>query len=145
MPVLICLREKLWTRTCYIGDQVPTCSVFTRAKIKVPFWDFSQFRVTDCLARSSYLYFFLISFNFTLGSDSKVHNLASFLFLCWLLLGQVVWSRLGDPFVCQNPRGVCVSHFPGQMLGCACTISLYGEISISCTIPSGSPCPSSCV
>ena len=45
MPVLICLREKLWTRTYYIGDQVPTCPVFTRAKIKVPFWDFSQFRV----------------------------------------------------------------------------------------------------
>ena len=45
MPVLICLREKLWTRT-YIGDQVPTCPVFTRAKNKVPFWDFSQFAVT---------------------------------------------------------------------------------------------------
>ena len=46
MPVLICLREKLWTRTYYIGDQVPTCPVFTCVKIKVPFWDFSQFAVT---------------------------------------------------------------------------------------------------
>ena len=46
MPVLICLREKLWTRTYYVGDQVPTCPVFTRAKIKVLFWDFSQFAVT---------------------------------------------------------------------------------------------------
>ena len=34
MPVLICLREKLWTRTYSIGDQVPTCPVFTRVKIK---------------------------------------------------------------------------------------------------------------
>ena len=34
MPGLICLREKLWTRTYSIGDQVPTCPVFTRAKIK---------------------------------------------------------------------------------------------------------------
>ena len=34
MPVLICLREKLWTRTYSIRDQVPTRPVFTRAKIK---------------------------------------------------------------------------------------------------------------
>ena len=37
MPVLICLREKLWTRTYSIGYQVPTCPVFTRAKIKSRF------------------------------------------------------------------------------------------------------------
>ena len=37
MPVLICLREKVWTRTYYIGEQVPTCPVFTRAKIKSRF------------------------------------------------------------------------------------------------------------
>ena len=51
MPCLICLREKLWTRTYHIGDQVPTCPVFTRAKIKVPFWDFSQFAVTPVFIR----------------------------------------------------------------------------------------------
>ena len=34
MPVLICLRKKLWTRTYSTRDQVPTCPVFTRAKIK---------------------------------------------------------------------------------------------------------------
>ena len=53
MPGLICLREKLWTRTYSIGDQVPTCPVFTRAKIKVPFWDFSQFAVTHCYVNLS--------------------------------------------------------------------------------------------
>ena len=37
MPVLICLRQKLWTRTYSIGDQVPTCPVFTRAKIRSRF------------------------------------------------------------------------------------------------------------
>ena len=37
MPVLICLREKLWTRTYSTRDQVPTCPVFTRAKIKPRF------------------------------------------------------------------------------------------------------------
>ena len=39
--------------------------------------------------------------------DSKVHNFASSLF-CWLYLSLVVWSRLGDPFVYQNPREVCL-------------------------------------
>ena len=34
MPVLICLRKKLWTRTYSTRDQVPTCPVFTHAKIK---------------------------------------------------------------------------------------------------------------
>ena len=37
MPVLICLRKKLWTRTYSIRDQVPTCPVFTCAKIKSRF------------------------------------------------------------------------------------------------------------
>ena len=59
----------------------------------------------------------------------------------WLFLGPVVWPRLGHPFVSQNPRGVCASHSSGQILGCAYTICSYGQTSISCTIPSGSPCP----
>ena len=37
MPVLTCLREKLWTGLISVGDQVPTCPVFTRAKIKSRF------------------------------------------------------------------------------------------------------------
>ena len=41
--------------------------------------------------------------------------------------------------LCQNPRRVCVSHFLGQMLGCTYTICSYGQISVSCTIPSGLP------
>ena len=48
MPVLICLRKELWTGLISVGDQVPTCPVFTRAKNKVPFWDFSHFAVTVC-------------------------------------------------------------------------------------------------
>ena len=75
--------------------------------------------------------------------DSKVHNFASFLFFFFLLLlqGLVVWPRIGDPFVSQNPKGVCASHSPGHILGCAYTICLHGQVSISCTIPSGSFCP----
>ena len=40
--------------------------------------------------------------------DSKVDNFASSPF-CWLLQGLVVWLRLGDPFVSQNPREVMVA------------------------------------
>ena len=42
--------------------------------------------------------------------DSKVHNSTnSFTFFCWLSWGLVIWPRLGDPFVSQNPRSLCVS------------------------------------
>ena len=50
---------------------------------------------------------------------SMISRESKFSFFCWSLSGLVVWSRLGDLFVSQNPRGVCASHFPGQMLGCA--------------------------
>ena len=97
-------------------------------------------RFFDSLARSNYLSFFSLSFNFTQWSagTEKSTILQILNFYCWLLLGLVVWPRLGDQLVCQNARGVCVSHSPGHMLGCAYTICSYGQMSISCTIPSGS-------
>ena len=57
MPGLICLREKLWTRTYSIGDQVPTCPVFTRAKIK------SRFRILVNLPSQSFHNIHLFPFN----------------------------------------------------------------------------------
>ena len=50
----------------------------------------------------------------------------------------LVWLRLGDPFVFQNPREICASHSPGRIPGCAYTTGSLGQISISFTIPSGS-------
>ena len=38
------------------------------------------------------------------------------------------WPRLGDPFVCQSPIGICVSNSSGLMLGCAYTIRSDGQI-----------------
>ena len=55
-----------------------------------------------------------------------------------LSLGLVVWPRLGDPFVSQNPWAVCASHSLGQIMGCEFTIYLCGQISILSAIPSGS-------
>ena len=69
------------------------------------------------------------------------HQSPQFLFFCYHKF--VVWLRLGDPFVSQNPRGIFVYHSPGLMLGCAYAICSYGQISISWTIPCGSLCPPS--
>ena len=46
MPVLICLRKELWTGLISVGDQVPTCPVFTRAKIKFRLGILVNFHVT---------------------------------------------------------------------------------------------------
>ena len=63
---------------------------------------------------------------------------------CWLfIILLVVWLRLGDTFVSQYTRGVCASHFPGQVLGWAYTICSYDQTWISCKILSGSPYPPS--
>ena len=98
----------------------------------------------NSLAKSRYLFFFSLSFSFILWTAGKAKStILQILFFCWLLLGLVFWPRLGDPFVCQNPIGVYVCHSPWKLLGCACTICSYGQISISCTISSGSPCPPS--
>ena len=85
-------------------------------------------------ARSRFLSFFSLSFNFILWSAGTVHNSASSLFL----LLTITSRDLGDPFVSKNPRGVCSSHSPGQILGFAYSICSYSQISISCTFPSES-------
>ena len=61
--------------------------------------------------------------------DRKFNNFAISLFCCcWLLLGLVFWPRLADPFKWQSPIGVYMCYFLGQVLGCAYTISLNGQI-----------------
>ena len=90
----------------------------------------------NSLARSKYLSFFSLFQN---GQQSPQFCKVSL--FCWLSLGMFVWPRLGDTFVSQNPRAACVSHSPGQMLGCAFTICLNGQTLISCTISNGSPSP----
>ena len=100
------------------------------------------------LAKSRYLSFCSLSFNFTLSSVGTAKSTiwqVLFFCCCWLLLGEVAWPRSGDPFVSKNPRGVCVSYSPGLILTYAYTICLYGQIKISCTVPSGPPCPPRCV
>ena len=97
------------------------------------------------LASSRYWPFFSLSFNITLCSAGTAkftiqQILTLFFFFC-LLLGLVIWPRLGDPFVSQNHREVGEPHSPGQIPSCTYTTSLYGQIWICCSIPSGSLSP----
>ena len=66
-------------------------------------------------------FFVFFQFYSVVSWESKIHNSASSLFL-------VVWPRLDDLFVSQNPRGVFASHSPGHILGCTYTICSYGQI-----------------
>ena len=69
MPVLIWLREKLWTRTYSVGDQVPTCPVFTRAKIK------SRFGILVNLpSQYIYIYIYIYWQHFFINTNFVEHN-----------------------------------------------------------------------
>ena len=84
----------------------------------------------NSLARSRYLSFYSYSFSFTLcsaGTAKSTILLVLFFFFCWLLLGLVFWPRLGDSSVRQNPIGVYVCHFLGELLGFTYTICWYGQ------------------
>ena len=70
--------------------------------------------------------FFSVLFCGQPGQQSR--QFCQFSSFCWLLLGLVFWPRLGDPCVCQTPIGVYVCYFLRQLLGCAYTICLYGQI-----------------
>ena len=76
------------------------------------------------------------------SQNGKLHYsvCSLFFFFFWLLLGLVVWPRLDDPFVSQNPKEVCASHSPRWIPGYAYTC-LHDQISTSYTIPSESPGP----
>ena len=45
---------------------------------------------------------------------------------CWLKVGMVFWLGLGVLLISQCPRKIYASHFLGQILVCAFTISVHG-------------------
>ena len=110
-------------------------------------WYNRHFHLSQCfdsLSKSRYLSLFSLSFNFTVWSIGTIKSTvlhALFFFFCWFLKYLFVGMRTGDPSLYQNHREVNVSHSPGQILGCAYTICLYGQSSITRKIPCGSPCP----
>ena len=85
--------------------------------------------VSSALLQGSDIYFsFSFLFYFVVCCDNKVHYSAGSLFFCCLSLGLIIWPRLGDPFVSQNPREVYESHSSGRILGSDYTICLCGQI-----------------
>ena len=78
---------------------------FTWQQVSSSFRDSSQYS-------DRYFSYFSLSFNFTLWSAGQQSPQFGKFSSCWLSLGLVVWSRLVDAFVSQNPRGVYASHFP---------------------------------
>ena len=117
---------------------VPNTLITVGIIVTFMFHSFFQF-----LARSTYLPFFSHSFSFILWSTVTAKSTilqVLFFCCCWLLLSLVFWPRFGDPSVCQSPIEVYVFYFLGQVLGCVYTICWYGQILISCTSRSGSPC-----
>ena len=85
----------------------------------------------NSLARSKHLPFFSHYFSFILlsaGTTKSTYLQVFLFFFCWLLLSLVFWPRLGDPCVCRSPMWIYVCHFLRQVLGCAYTIWLYGQI-----------------
>ena len=70
-----------------------------------------------------------LSFHFLFSGVWKRQNpLHDKFFSYWLTLGLVVWPRLGDPLVSQNPREFYASHFLLRILFCTYTFSKYGQI-----------------
>ena len=89
------------------------------------------------LKRSRYLSLFSHSFSFILWSAGTAKSTILLILFFFLIIIR------SDPCVCQSLIGVYVCHFLGQVLGCAYNICWYGQIYISCTFISGSPCPPS--
>ena len=94
-------------------------------------------------ARSRYLSFFSLYFNFTLLSAGTAKcTILQILFLFIITrsgcLAEIRWSIC----ISKSLRSLA-SHSPGQMLGCAYSVCFYSQIQISYTFPSRLPCPTS--
>ena len=113
MPVLICLREKLWTRTYSRRDQVPTCPVFTRAKIKSRFGILTN--LPSHIGSSCPRFFLLLHPEFCTRFTPSVHNdisakLFPYPYFRWQERGYFRFRVLANHLVFFLP-------FPGGSLG----------------------------
>ena len=111
MPVLICLRKELWTGLISVGDQVPTCPVFTRAKIKSRLGILVQFAVTQ-LKISHLFEHSLFYLTYRLDPIKCYHSRSEWI---W---EQCQWR--GTPHSTKSPRlEPChyLMSYPGHSLG----------------------------
>ena len=94
---------------------VPRVAFKTGNTVSFMFHNFLQFP-SKVVVLIFLLAFF--QFYFVVYWDKKFFTIMQVLLFCWLSLSQVIWPRLGDPFVSQNPREVFASNSPWQILGC---------------------------
>ena len=81
------------------------------------------------LVRFKNLSLFLISFIFSLWYAHTVKStIQQVLLFGWISQSLVIWPRLGDPFVFQNPWEHCPSHSSGRIADWAYTTCFYGPI-----------------
>ena len=113
---LISKSSSLWTNPLVTVPSAPVTICITVAFM------FHSFFST--LARSRYLSLFFLLSILPCG-QSTVRQV---LFFCRPSQGLVIWPRLGNPLVSQNPKECCLSHFPGRILGCGYAICSYGQI-----------------
>ena len=113
---LISKSSSYFTKPFVIVARVPTTNVIT---VTFMFHSFSiplKYKYLDLFLFAFFQFYSVVS------RESKVHSSASSIVLLLLFiircgcLAEIRW------FVSQNPRGVCVCHSPGQMLGYAYTI-----------------------
>ena len=89
------------------------------------------------LARSTYLSLFWF-FRFYSGSTGRAKStIQQVLFLWWVSLGLVVWSRLVDLFISLNLGELWVSHSLGWILGYTYSRFLHCQLLFSFTVPYG--------
>ena len=83
------------------------------------------------LARSTHLSFFFFLSVLSCAQQEWLNPLfgrfSFFFFFFWLSLSLVMWSRLDNKFISENPREVCAFHFPGRVLDCTYTICSHGQ------------------
>ena len=82
--------------------------------------------------RSLYLSLFSLSFSFTQWSTRMAKSsIMKVLFIFWWLsLGLVVWPRLGDLFISQNPKELCAPRLLGRSPGYVYNICSFGQIKL---------------
>ena len=88
--------------------------------------------------------FFSLSFNFTLWSSKTAKStIWQVHFFFFFVDYNFIWFSGRDKVIHSylSSMVVCMPNSQGQNVPCASTVPFHGQTSISCTIPSGSPCP----
>ena len=60
-----------------------------------------------------YFFFFFHFYSIIWSEDTEKSTIWQVCFFCWLSLGLIFWTGLGDLFVSRNSKEICEPHSPG--------------------------------